>query len=649
MNYCFSIIFTSLETFGEVCSMARSDLLVLLGSGPDEEYNFGSDAADCSLQMIRMIAILIFTVHNVNRETENQSYAEILQRSALLQNAFTAVFEFMGHILERCIQLNDPSTSYLLPGIMVFVEWLACQQDIAVGTEVEEKQASTRSFFWNHFVSFLNKLLSSGCSSLNEDKDETCFFNMSRYDEGETANLLALFEDVELRGFLPLLPAQLFLDFSRKHSFGSDGGDKVKKARFQRIIAAGKALANVIQVGKHGIYFDSKLKRFAIGVQPQMSDDYSLSSSLEIPKLSGAGQENPAETRANLGLLQPKPQLCIEGEEEEEVIVFKPTLSEKQADGFASKLASSEVLGSGVNSCNVGLGDHVGLVSATVDGFLLQNTFTTRPPSSQANFNTQSLQPVYPNASKWLVDQEASILNELTNLSLLENGFPVKHELQDQLGTLQPTDISLPFTHQPVNVSAGNRYPVQVPEAAVPSMFDSIMSSGAVGDSVSMKPPSLMQTGLRKNPVSRPVRHSGPPPGFSFIPPKLLDESLSSVTLKNEYLPMDDYTWLDGCNMPSSTQGIGFNNSINQSAQTFHTVSKANSSMGMVSFPFPGKQVPTMQVQAEKQKDWQDYQFSEHLKLYQEQQSQLKKGNQQPNALPEQYQGQSLWEGRFFV
>ena len=225
-------------------------MLELLASGPDEVYNFGSDAAECRLVIIGPIAIFIFTIHNLNRETENQSYAEILQRSLLLQNAFSAIFELMGHILERCIQLNDPSISFLLPGIMVFVEWLACREDIAVGTEVEEKQANARSFFWNHCVTFFNKLLSSGFSSVNEDEDETCFFKMSGYDEGETANRLALFEDFELRGFLPLVQAQLILDFSRKHSLGSDGGSKGKSARVQRIIAAGKVLGNVIHVGQ---------------------------------------------------------------------------------------------------------------------------------------------------------------------------------------------------------------------------------------------------------------------------------------------------------------------------------------------------------------------------------------------------------------
>ncbi|KAK4392522.1 protein SMG7, partial [Sesamum angolense] len=140
---------TSLETFAEVSSVVKSDFLELLSSGSDEEFSFGSDAAECRLAIVRMIAVLIFTVHNVNRENENQSYADILQRSVLLQNAFTATFEFVGCILERCNELNDPSSSYLLPGIMVFVEWLACHQDVAVGSELEEKQLNARSLFWN--------------------------------------------------------------------------------------------------------------------------------------------------------------------------------------------------------------------------------------------------------------------------------------------------------------------------------------------------------------------------------------------------------------------------------------------------------------------------------------------------------------------
>ena len=307
-NIASLLSFTSLETFGELYSVVKSDLLELLASGPDEVYNFGSDAAECRLVIIRLIAIFIFTIHNLNRETENQSYAEILQRSLLLQNAFSAIFELMGHILERCIQLNDPSISFFLSGIIFFLEWLACREDIAVGTEVEEKQANARSFFWNHCVTIFN-LLSSEFSSMNEDEDETCLFKMSSYDEGETAHRLALFEDFELRGFLPLVQAQLILDFSRKHSLGSDGGSKGKSARVQRIIAAGKVLGNVIHVGQMRFYFDPKLKTFNIGIEPQMSDDFLFSSSLEIPRSNGIEQGILAESQLNLELLKQMPQL----------------------------------------------------------------------------------------------------------------------------------------------------------------------------------------------------------------------------------------------------------------------------------------------------------------------------------------------------
>jgi len=525
-----------------------------------------------------------------------------------------------------------------LPGIMVFVEWLACRQDIAVGSEEDEKQASARSFFWNHFVSFLNKLLSSGFSSINVDGDETCFSNMSRYDEGETANRLALFEDVELRGFLPLLPAQLILDFSTKYQFGSDGGNKGKSARVQRIIAAGKALTNVIHVGQQSLYFDSKSKRFVLGIEPQMSDDYSLSGSWDIPRVNGLGQEIPAESQLNLG-----PLSGIEKEEEDEVIVFKPVLYEKNPDGVASNLTSSQVLGSSVSNCSrvADVESHNGtVVSVPNDGFHLQDAYNTcsRQPTSLSNI---PLPYFPPKASMWLGEQ-VSADEQLTKLSLSDNGFPMKLELQHHL-----------IPQQSFNPNATNNYP----DTVLPHKFDSILPLEQGVDRLSMKSSPMMPAVIRKNPVSRPVRRAGPPPGFNSFPTKLVDESsLSGVTLKNANAPVDDYRWLDGYQFTSSAnQGIGINNdSINQSARNgyHHPVSKINSSLGMVNFPFPGKQVPIFQVQAEKQKGQNEYQFLESLSLHrkqQQQQQQFQTGNQQSFfALPEQYQGQTFLEDGFF-
>ncbi|KAL2483005.1 Protein SMG7 [Forsythia ovata] len=636
---------TSLETFEDVFSMVKNDLLELLSSGPEEELNFGSDAAECRLVIVRLITILIFIVHDVNKENENQSYADILQRPVLVHNAFTATFEFMGYVLERCNQLNDPSSSLLMPGIMVFVEWLACHHNVALDSGLEEKQANIRSFFWNNCIAFFNKLLSSGYMIVDEDEDETCFSHASKYDESETANRLALSEDFELRGFFPLLPAQLILDFSRKHSFGSDGGNKEKKARVQRIIAAGKALANVVRFGKEGMYFDRKLKIFVIGVDPQIFDDYTLTSPLEVPKLNGYSLENSVEGQVAL----PKLEVAAEGgEEEDEVIVFKPSKTENHVGDFVSNLSSSEVLASIVGDGTVHFGNQNGSLSVGLDSFLLQGASSSGQSIAVANSTSQYMLPVQSSISNCLVEQTPTV-NGLAHLSSMENGLSMKPALQDQLGVSEPAASAVLYP-QFVNTDSGHNYPVQIPQTAVTFKFNSIMSSGEATDGLSVKPSPDVLAGVKKNPVSRTVRHFGPPPGFSSIPSKTVDESLNIMTLKNENpsIPqMDDYSWLDGYEV-SSNQSVGFNNSTNHVGSAFHSGSKNIGSVGMVSFPFPGKQVAMMQVQSENQKSWIDYQSSEHLMKYQEQQQQIHGENQQYVG-PQQYRGQSLLGSHFFV
>lgn len=647
-------------------ALARSDFLDLLSSGPDEGLNFGSDPSDCRLLIIRMIAILIFTVQNVNREVENQSYAEILQRSVVLQNAFTAVFEFMGHILERCSQLNDVSSSYLLPGIMIFLEWLACRQDIAVGTELEERQADARSFFWKHCISFLNKLLLSGFVSVSQDGDDSCFYNMSRYDEGETTNRLALPEDIELRGFLPLHPAQVILDFARKHSFESNGGNKEKKARVERIIAAGKALTNVVKVEKQGIYFDGNLKRFVIGAEPQDLDEYSVSSTVEIPRLSCTAQENSVGSETTTKL-QPSTQLYADGDDEDEVIVFKPYTSEKHADVVSSipiseallprsdvitSIPTSEALLVRADVSNIDLGGRIAPVAASTDGFNLQNysNVRSRSPISLPNVTTQYLQPIQPSNLNWPHEERSSVANGFANLNLLENGFSTNTELQDYSRVLQPAAFTVPFP-QSIGLGAAKKYPVHVSESVIPSKLDSVMSLGASTDVLSVKPSSAMSVGLKKNPVSRPIRHLGPPPGFNSVQPKIADESLSGATVMETPAMVDDYRWLDGYQVPASAKPIGLNTSINELAQEYRPFSNSDNSMGVLSFPFPGKQVSTSQAQIENQNGWQGYQLSENFRPHQDQQQQLQhqRKSQQAAALGHQYQGQSLWDGRFFV
>ncbi|XP_010928322.1 nonsense-mediated mRNA decay factor SMG7 [Elaeis guineensis] len=655
---------TSLETFGEIFSSMICNLHDLLSSGPEEELSFGPDAAANALVIVRLIAILIFTVHNVNRDSEGQSYAEILQRTVLLQNAFTAAFEFAGYIVKRCTQLHDAPSSYLLPAILVFIEWLASHPDIAAGFDVEEKQASARSFFWNQCVSFMNKLILTGLVSIDGDEDETCFSDMSRYDEGETGNRLALWEDFELRGFLPLVPAQLILDFSRKHALGSDGSTKEKRARVQRILAAGRALMNVVQVNHQRIYFDTYQKKFVLSTEPPASEnvvhvDYSKAPESNITKQGSQvkctidlGVEQLSTV--NLGVRQPKALPYGEGggggeEEEEEEIVFKPMVADKYPDATSSRSTAHEPIQQPVQISSVNdWSMYVSKFSAPLDvqvSTLLDASSHMHPVAS--NVSQLPLQSINLDTSKWLMGREAFLSDRLKNFNITEGGFLAKQKLQEGPNSLQPTAFS-PLFSAPPNLNTLNMLASQMKpaEVAIPSKLDSIVPSGATSDGLAMNPSAALPT--KKNPVSRPARHYGPPPGFSHLPSKQQEDVISNSVIKDQHLQIDDYSWLDG-HQSSSIKSMEVENSVNHMMSTFPNVSSANSDAFAIatSFPFPGKQISSMQTPVLNEKKWQDFQLFEHSKSFSEEQRQ--QANPQNSQMPHQHQAQSLWSGRYFV
>ncbi|KAF8050377.1 hypothetical protein N665_1984s0007 [Sinapis alba] len=324
---------TSLETFFDVLASTSISLRELISPSLMEELIFGKDTSDSALFIVRLVTILIFSAHNPKKgtdpkkETDGQSYAEIVQRVEPARNSLTASFELLGHVIEQCAQLSDPSSSYFLPGVLVFVEWLACRPDISSGSDPDERLTAVRNSFWNQCVALFNRILSLGPMYIDDVEDETCFSNMSMYDERETENRLALWEDYELRGFLPLLPAQTILDFSRKHSFGTEG-PKEKKARIKRILAAGKALTSVIKVDQNCVYFDSKKKMFLVGVKP--SADL-LESHSNPREADNALQNNRAMMNHNTLVTQQDQQIYLgEEDDDEEEIVFKPLVTEKR-------------------------------------------------------------------------------------------------------------------------------------------------------------------------------------------------------------------------------------------------------------------------------------------------------------------------------
>ncbi|KAI4991354.1 hypothetical protein ZWY2020_039725 [Hordeum vulgare] len=574
---------TSLETFEELFDVVISDLKILLSSGPNEEFHFGSDAADNALVIVRLVAILIFTVHNVKKESDNQSYAEIVQRRVLLQNAFTAAFEFVGHILKRCSELRDIASSFYLPAIVVYIEWLACQPELAADSEMDEKHANARSFFWNQCVLLMNKLILTNLASIDGDDDEACFFDMGVYEEGETGNRLALWEDYELRGFSPLVPAHIILDFSSKHTFGSDGSTKEKKARAQRILSAGKALLNFVQIDQLRIFFDQSSRKFVVAKEPPVFE-----AAISTHRSRNAPEPNVVElaheignkfdaVATNLGAMQSGVQLCSEGEDDEE-IVFKPTVSEKlpkvrtelPGNGYIQPVqmstagwptiggpaaSQSTASASAPGNCNP---VEMPTSSWASNGAPLVGSPNTMPAFSGAISDPRvsaAMVPHFgsPDYSKLILEQEKLLMMGLNNVHLSGNGFP-EQRFQGGLSGLQ----SMVYSPH-VSVESGQQY----------------NSIWWVTINLTDAPVAVS----KKNPVSRPSRPVGPPPGFNHITPKRHDDIMPFEKLQHQQI--DDYSWLDGY-QPSmehvhNSKAIYLDDETTSSAFTTPSLSLGNS------------------------------------------------------------------------
>ncbi|CAM8960661.1 unnamed protein product [Rhodiola kirilowii] len=629
------VMFTrmSLETFSEVLIRVKSSLNHLLSSGPEEMLSFGKDAAENALIIVRLVAILIFSAHNAKREIDGQSYAEILQRKVLVDNAFTAVFDFIGHIMSRCKELRDLSSSCLLPGILVFMEWLASCPDIASGTEVDEKQAEVRFTFWNYFVAFLNKILLDGLVS-TEDEDETCFFNMGTYEEGENENQLALWEDFELRGFLPLAPAQNILDFSRQHSSGSK---KEKVARVQRIFAAGKVLAKTVKVDQKTICFNSTVKRFSISVEsPVLNDKSELLVQDEL-------QDADMKRIVDKGMLLLNGQLYNEVErdedEEDEVIVFKPIVSDK---------VNNAVVPSSAPHASVVHDTYASAGGSLSSGVYIPVSHPFNHNHGHVEFQTNMLPsapmqisgsvPQYHGPMQSLNCTVEQLADGFTGLGFIENGLG--NDIRRQVGVSMP--YPYPSYMHPVTDSSTNGaiYGQLNPhESFITSRVGTNLSSGLRTDASTTVSTA---EGSRKSPISRPNRHLGPPPGFSSVPRKQMTDSVF-LQLSGKKL-IDDHSLLEGRHMPISMSSTGPNGFYNHAS--FPINYQSNGVKNNI-FPFPGKQVSRIQSQA--QQDVQENQISfEQLDKQKELQYQYQQQLAQA-GIQNQHQGISKWPGHNVV
>lgn len=568
-----------METFEEILSVVSNALHELLSSVLEEEPSFGTDSVDNGLFIVILVSVLIFTVNNVRGGVEGQSYADIVQNTVLLKNALATFYEVMGQLLKRCLEVADPSSSFLLPGVLVFIEWIACHPDV-IRNETDEKLSAAQMNFWSYCISLFNMLLSTGLITYDDDDDDmSCFTDMTKYEEGENEYQPALWEDFELRGFLPLQPAQTFLDFSSKRS----DSKKDKVARVKRILAAGKVMADKITIDHKKVRFDSKLKKFVVGVE-------SMKTETGSPKSNGGIKE----------VKQLKVESHVEAEEEDEVIVFRPNLIDTRTEALAPKGFEN------VQNKDVGGSQYEALVS--VPYAVYTNSQSVLPVN---NFSQSIGQhPFQFQSQMFSGNQQASVsvAGGLKGLSLMENGH-----------------VGMMFT----GTSQSMVGPSVIDDARVITHSNTIRPSGPDPYFVGRNTFSIMPISSLKVSTNRPVRHLGPPPGFSSVRPKQVHEHGAALGQN----PLnDDYSWLDGYQLQSSMQGSIQNLPSNLSSQYMNDSVATPSS-----FLFPGRHVPMAQFEGEKQKilESSDSRHESHLQ-------------QQYITLMDQ-QGRFVWKGNQFV
>lgn len=339
---------TSLETFSQVYLETLSDLEQLLSGndssldsalGTDQQSRTSMGNAGPSY-VIQLVAILIFTVHNINwsaDSTSHPTYAEILQRSDLFQHALTAAFECAGRLMHRCTQSKDPSRSVLLPALLMFMEWLAGRPEMAIGSEVDVDQANARSSFWAECLVLLNCFL----KMFKEEPYAANGFDGSFGGAIENERGVALGEDFELQGFIPLAPAQTALDYSKGY-FREGKGDQQFKVRIKRLLAAGKAVANALESSQRGICYDEELDRFILAGEARQAQKEEEDADTGIEDIADILEEedNDGGITSQSSLLASDSHLKAENsakssvklldeEEDEEVIVFKPLSKDK--------------------------------------------------------------------------------------------------------------------------------------------------------------------------------------------------------------------------------------------------------------------------------------------------------------------------------
>ncbi|KAI3854217.1 hypothetical protein MKW98_024640 [Papaver atlanticum] len=346
----FFYVKSSLEEFPGIFGSSISQLEILFSLDDVnvktflESYQLLDGARKGPFRGLQLVCVLIFTVQTLLESSKSQksSHVKYKLQPALFQRALASAYIIMGRIVERCVMGNPLDHSYLLPSILVFVEWLVEFLDKPESNVADEIRINAASYFFGVFVNFLNQLENMGC-------------------EVKSYDFTALWEDHELRGFLPVSQSHECLDFSTDRESRREYGDNHEcEVRISRILLASMKIVNKSSGSQSLIFYEKMGRKFyaaeamelqckrdleAIeGVSDSKGRDLLHNSPQNVQSTCEPTKESEVKSKETIKYNLDVDRISTHVEEEE-VILFKPIVRYNSAP-LQNLLATAEKVSS---------------------------------------------------------------------------------------------------------------------------------------------------------------------------------------------------------------------------------------------------------------------------------------------------------------
>lgn len=310
-----SALASTIQELDKMVELEDTELKTMLQS-----YSQMDIARKGPFRALQVVSIIIFALDDQLGKIESEDKND----RQLMQLALAAAFSIMGRFIERCLKAVSLNYFPLLPSVLVFVEWYSSKLDAICATDQNSRRAI--SYFFDVFVELLNQL------------------NNNRKETKKLLDSTPLWEDYELRGFLPVASSHFSLDFSGnwEHRDSFESGIELRTERIKE--AAMKILSRSNKL-KEWIACDESGKNFYVARSDEDHDKKEtekVESNGNITRGEEPNQKTKNDTREDgKGMIEDNPiSTSTNGKsyvvEEEEVILFRPLTRYNSAPSYPS-------------------------------------------------------------------------------------------------------------------------------------------------------------------------------------------------------------------------------------------------------------------------------------------------------------------------